>query len=411
MPVANITLLLKNDLFMKKMLFYIFVLTCVVACENTANENHSSSKPEKGSKQQTENPINPSGFKIMKGTNLSHWMSQVFGWSPREKFITQNDIKLIAELGFDHVRLPIDEENLWDEDGAIIDSSLQDLTSCLGWCMESGLRVVVDLHILRSHHFNSRNNEGAMTLWTDTLAQEKFIDLWRNLSSYLKHYPDSMVAYEPMNEPVAPEHEMWNELITKCIKEIRNLEPNRVIVLGSNRWQKPFTYPYLEIPQGDKNIILSYHSYHPYFLTHYKAYWSPAKDYDGPVVYPGVLITEDAYQQYVDTTNKPLVDRLAEEKATEFYDKNVLQKIAQPAINKAKEYGLQLYCNEFGCLPNIPDSVRQRYYSDIKTVFKENGIAFANWDYKGDFGIRKWNRTEFVNEEVDTAIVRILISE
>lgn len=393
---------------LKSILPAIAIVVCIAAC-NTPNKETNSQEVTKTTN--TDSCMNPSGFKIQKGINLSHWLSQSFGWSPRNKYITRDDIRFLDSLGFDHVRLPIDEENLWNEEGSVIDSSLQHVTNCIDWCIEHDMRIVIDLHILRSHHFNSRNDEGAMTLWSDTTAQQKFIQLWRNLSSYLKHYPDSMVAYEPMNEPVAPEHDQWNKLITSCIKEIRKLEPNRVIILGSNRWQKPFTYPYLEIPKGDKNIILSFHSYHPYFLTHYQAYWSPAKDYPGPVSYPGVTISQENYDKYIDTTNKKLVDRLAEEKATELHNKEVLQKIAQPAIDKAKEYGLQLYCNEFGCLPNIEDEVRYRYYRDVTSMLRDNNIAYANWDYKGDFRIRVWDRKEFKNKELDTSLVKILLDK
>ena len=54
-------------------------------------------------------PANPAGFAIHRGTNLSHWLSQDFGWAPRTEWITENDIRYIASAGFDHVRLPVDE--------------------------------------------------------------------------------------------------------------------------------------------------------------------------------------------------------------------------------------------------------------------------------------------------------------
>ena len=31
-------------------------------------------------------PQNPAGFAIKRGTNISHWLSQDFGWAPRENF-------------------------------------------------------------------------------------------------------------------------------------------------------------------------------------------------------------------------------------------------------------------------------------------------------------------------------------
>ena len=60
----------------------------------------------------------PSGFKVKRGTNISHWLSQ----SPRRgaerrAWFTREDVAWLAALGFDHVRLPIDEEQMWDANG------------------------------------------------------------------------------------------------------------------------------------------------------------------------------------------------------------------------------------------------------------------------------------------------------
>ena len=352
--------------------------------------------------------FNPSGFEIYRGVNISHWLSQTGPWAPRDKFFTKKDVKLIDSLGFDHIRLPIDEEILWNEDGSVNMESLQDVKNCINWCAEYGLSVVVDLHILRSHHFNARNNEGEMTLWVDTAAQDNFIRLWENLSEFLKDYPNDMVAYELMNEPVAPDHEQWNVLIHRAIKVIRQKEPNRVIIFGSNRWQQPFSFPFLKVPEGDKNIILSVHTYHPYFVTHYKAFWSPARFYEGPVQYPGQCISDSAWDTYVDTTNVPLMVRLEEEKARKIYNKDTLQAIIQEAVDKATEVGLQLYCNEFGCLPNIPEEMRLRYYQDVTDNFRENNIVFANWDYKGNFSIVGWDSENSKTLEPNMALIDIL---
>ena len=71
---------------------------------------------------------NPSGFEIRRGVNLSHWLSQCFGWSPRPTFITEDDVRFIASLGFDHVRIPIDEKELWTEDGRLLAINHQTFT-------------------------------------------------------------------------------------------------------------------------------------------------------------------------------------------------------------------------------------------------------------------------------------------
>lgn len=346
-------------------------------------------------------------FTLEKGINLSHWLSQVFGWSPREKFITETDIKTIKSLGFDHVRLPVDEEELWDTEGNKIDSAWQYMTDCIDWCVNNDLRVVIDMHILRSHHFNAANNEGAMTLWTDVAAQDNFLDLWTQLSEVLKPYSTDMLAYELMNEPVAPEHDMWNKLLARLHAHVRALEPDRMLSFGSNRWQFPSFYPYLEIPEGDKNIILSIHTYDPLLITHYRAYWLPIETYTGPVSYPGMCISPEDYDKYTDKANKAQLDFIEEH--NRHFDKAELIRVMQPAIDKAKKLGLKLYCSEFGCLPSIPQEMRMQYYQDMISIFKENNIAFCHWDLKGDFGIMEWDKKNYTSGSVHKDVVDVLI--
>ena len=352
---------------------------------------------------------NPSGFELHRGINISHWISQSGNWVDRPTFFTKKDVEFLHDMGFDHIRLPIDEENIFDEHGKAIDSTFKDITNAIDWCIEYNMRVIIDLHILRSHHFNARNNEGKITLWNDPKAQDHLLDIWDSISKRIGHYPNAMVAYEFMNEPVAPEHEMWNVLVEKVHKKIRSLEPNRVLMIGSNRWQKPHTFPYLRIPSNDKNIILTVHTYHPYFVTHYQAFWSAAKFYTGPIHYPGIPITDEDYNKYVDTTNIPLVSRINEEKCREYFDKQKLQTILQPAIDKAKEYGLQLYCSEFGCLPNVDRETRLRYYLDITDVFRDNSISYSSWDYKGHFGIVNYDNEKKIATKIDTALIKLLV--
>jgi endoglucanase len=350
----------------------------------------------------------PNQFIISTGINLSHWLSQVpSSWKMiRDTFITQKDIQQIAKFGFDHVRIPIDEKEMWTESGEPIESSFQYLTNCLDWCQAAGLRAIVDLHILRSHHFNAQNNEGQITLWTDTTAQDTFIALWEELSSRLNKYPVGMVAYEIMNEPVADDPEDWNSLVARTMRVIRKNEPDRVIVIGANRWQTADNFPFLKVPEGDTNIILGLHTYDPITVTHYKAGWNPMRDYMGPVHYPGLPVQPEDIKKFTQPDSET---RKFIEDANKIYNQDMLESIIQPAIDRAKELGLKLYCGEFGCLPTIPREMRLQYYRDITDVFRKNNIAFAAWDYKGDFAIVPYDRTKSIDLEPDRELISILV--
>jgi endoglucanase len=332
---------------------------------------------------------NPAGFEIRRGINISHWLSQDFGWTPRSIFITENDLKFIARCGFDHVRIPIDEKELWAEDGTPNEEAFDLLLEGIGWARAHDLRVIVDLHTVRSHHFNAANEGGSPnTLWSDPEAQQNFLSLWTELSSRLRVFPVDAVAYEIMNEPVADDHEDWNRLINAAHKLIRAEEPDRVLIFGSNLWRIPSTLPALKVPEGDKNIILSTHTYSPLLFTHYRAEWTPLKVYTGPVQYPGPVIDRPALDKLLEGAPKNFVD-IASNAADDWGPERLREELA-PAIERARELGLQLYCGEFGCLPTVPRADRLAYYRDIIDVFESEGLAWANWEYKGDFGIFEW---------------------
>jgi endoglucanase len=319
-------------------------------------------------------------FEVNRGTNIAHWLSQSQARGvERQKFFTKADVEAIAKMGFDHVRLPIDEEQMWDEQGKRHDDAFQLMTNCIDWCGENNLRVIVDLHILRSHHFNA----DVKPLWTDSKEQEKFYDLWRDLSKALKKYPTNLLAYELINEAVADDPELWNNLVANAVKAIRQLEPQRTIVIGSNRWQSTDTFDVLKVPGNDKNILLSFHFYEPFLLTHYHASWTGLKNYKGPVHYPGTILTQTEFDALPAEMKEPAKNWVGRE-----FNKKVLLEKWQKPIAKAKELGLPLYCGEFGIITGPPREDMLRWYQDMIDLFEENGIGYANWNYKsGSFGL------------------------
>ncbi|HOT14914.1 MAG TPA: cellulase family glycosylhydrolase [Bacteroidales bacterium] len=351
--------------------------------------------------------MNPSGFLIKRGVNLSHWLSQDFGWAPKYSYINEHDIKFIDSIGYDHVRIPVDEIELWDENGKLIEKAVKCLTNCLDWCEKYDLRAIVDLNTVRAHHFNAANEGGKITLWADSAAQANFVNLWVQLSDILNKYPVNMVAYEILNEAVAPEHDDWNKLMNRTVAEIRKKEPERVLVIGPNMWQIAPNLKFLKLPEGDKNIILSFHTYSPMAFTHYKASWTPMKYYNGPVHYPGQIITNEDYQKYIDTTNAALVAQTAD--ARDVYNKKRLLEVFQSGVEYAKSKNLQLYCGEFGCLPTVERKDRLQYYSDMVSVLEENNIAWCDWEYKGDFGIYFFDTEKAISLRPDFELIHILL--
>lgn len=337
-------------------------------------------------------------FNIQRGINISHWLSQSNRRGiEREEFFTREDVKRIADLGFDHIRLPIDEEQMWDEAGNKEIRAFELLHNALGWAMDEGLRIIVDLHIIRSHHFNLPENP----LWTYRAEQEKFVDLWRQLSAELKDYPLDKVAYELMNEPVADDHELWNLLVEETIEAIRKTEPTRKIVVGSNRWQSVDTFQYLRIPENDPHIILSFHFYEPFLLTHHQASWTHIGVFDGPVRYPGQTVNPDDIDPSLPSN---VIESLHYHNG--YFTREKLEELIMQPIEFAKRHNLPLYCGEFGCFPTVPRESLLNWYADVTDIFENHQIAWTKWDYKGGFGIIDRETGEEITDILDIILDR-----
>ncbi|MCU0246759.1 MAG: glycoside hydrolase family 5 protein [Bryobacter sp.] len=325
-------------------------------------------------------PADP--FPLRRGTNISHWLSQSRRrGEERRAWFRRADVAFLAGLGLDHLRIPVDEEQLFTEAGAPDPEAFQLLNNALNWCDEFSLRAIVDLHILRSHHFNASEKP----LWTQPAAQERFFDCWRQISSQLKRRSPLKVAYELMNEPVADDPEQWNSLVGKCAKVVRELEPERRLVIGSNRWQSVDTFDALRVPAGDPFLILSFHYYHPMVLTHYQASWTKVGEYKGPVTYPGRLVPEDAHKAQPEALQKAMSPQRI------VFDRSTTETMLAQPLAASRRLGLPLYCGEWGCIDRAPMESRVRWFRDVRSVFEAHQIAWTTWDYKGGFGLLKDN--------------------
>jgi len=350
---------------MKPFLFALF-LSVVIAFSS-----YSAPNGEKETKKQGK-------FVIHRGLNVSHWLSQTdIRGKERKEYMQEHDFKNIAQMGYDHVRIPIDEEQMWDTLGNKNKEAFDLLNQGIKWALQNNLKVIVDLHILRSHHFNSDSKR----LWEDPFAQEQFYGFWDQLSAELKQYPNDKLAYELLNEAVADNSEDWNNLIAKGIQTVRKHEPTRVIIVGSNKWQMVYTFPELKIPENDTNLMLSFHFYEPFIITHYKTWWSPMFPFDGALHYPGNTIDTAEYPQWDETVRKVLKDQNG------YYSREVFKEKIGLAVEIANKYKLPLYCGEFGCYPSTPVSLRQQVYKDLISVFDEYNIAWCHWNYKNDFPV------------------------
>ena len=99
-------------------------------------------------------------MKLERGINLGGYLSQcVHNTEHYDAFIQEEDIRKIASMGFDHVRLAIDYEVLEDEYGRTREEGFAYVTRVVEWCKRQGLNIVLDLHKAYGYDFNNAGDK------------------------------------------------------------------------------------------------------------------------------------------------------------------------------------------------------------------------------------------------------------
>ena len=323
-------------------------------------------------------------LKLKKGINLGGFLSQCKEYTTAhyETFITEDDIKNIADMRFDHVRFPIDYEVLEEEDGTEIKANYRYIDDTLEWCKKYGLNVVLDVHKTWGYFFDNAATEGLNTLFDSPEAQERFLNLWEKLSSRYGNL-SSYVAMELLNEVVNPEYsERWNALIKKAVAIIRKNAPDTTIIYGGVEWNSAGTLKLLEKP-ADDNTIFTFHYYEPLLFTHQKAPWVPTISPELKVHYPADMKWYKEESIKIGMQGMPCANSPAKTMGVEYHENMI-----SSALEVAKNTGIPLYCGEFGVIDRADEEDAIRWYSDIFELFKKYDIGYSLWSYKEmDFGV------------------------
>lgn len=321
---------------------------------------------------------------FMKGVDLGGWISQFdeFSKDHFDTFITEEDIRTIAGIGFDHVRVPVDYNVLQDDEGKIKEEGFAYLENCRKWCEKYGMNMIIDLHECYGYSFDPLKEMDRRAFFYDTDLQERFLDLWRVIAEKFNDYPDS-VAFEPLNEVVLMDvKDAWNDVASRYVEMMRTIAPASYIVIGGVCYNNVNTVKYINVPL-DNRIVYNFHCYDPHIFTHQGAYWVHGMPEDFRIGYPKTLAE---YDKALEGSDVELDDRydLPYDKVTgEWF----FSEIIAPAVSKAEQDNVPLYCGEYGVIDLADNDDKLRWLRDIHAAFDKYGIGHALWNYKEkDFG-------------------------
>lgn len=320
-------------------------------------------------------------MKLERGINLGGFLSQcVHTKEHYDTFIIEKDIKDIAKLGFDHVRIPVDYVVLETEAGERIEEGYERIDTVLDWCKKAGLNVILDLHRAYGYDFNDAGTE-ANNLFSSEPLKLRFLKLWEQITE--RFAVRDNVAFELLNEVVEKENaESWNELIDRAVAIIRSVSATAPIIYGGIQWNSVKTLKLLNKPH-DENIIFTFHFYEPLIFTHQKAHWVAAMDPNETINYPAPMEYYCKTSEKLGYQGEVVRGALSKTMGPEF-----ITEMVKEAIDAAAKYNVKLYCGEFGVIDQAPVEDTLRWYTDVDTVFRKFNIGCAAWSYKKmDFGI------------------------
>jgi aryl-phospho-beta-D-glucosidase BglC (GH1 family) len=319
---------------------------------------------------------------LRRGINLSEWFAQVYdpkGYTKEhfESWTTAQDIALIKEIGFDHVRLSVNPEPMWRNGAAdeIPAEYLGYLDAAVKMILDGGLAVVLDIH--PDGDFKAKlANDGSVA---------ELADFWRALAKHYSTYDPERVFFETLNEPELRDHYRWNGIQAYLAAAIRQGAPQHTMIVEGARWADDDDLLFLD-PLRDGNVIYNFHFYESHLFTHQGATWGDSWwHFLKGVPYPSTAENADAAAELVpDPVHQLAVKRYGTE---QWNAKRIDVEFTQVAA-WGKKWNVPLVCNEFGVYRKAANPEdRARWLNDVRTSLEKNGIGWTMWDYSGGFGI------------------------
>src|ERR1700733_7894393 len=188
--------------------------------------------------------------------------AHAFWKSYRDNYITQADIHLIHQSGFNSIRVPLHYKFFETDDAegfTLLDHVVQ-------WAHQEHLYVVLDLHAAPGGQTgkNIDDSDGYPWLFSDASAQEHTLAIWQRLARHYRNSP-TVLGYDLLNEPVPnyPKLEPLNAAVEPFYKRlaaaIRQVDTHHILILGGSEWDTNFS---IFGPPFDNNVVYTFHRYH-----------------------------------------------------------------------------------------------------------------------------------------------------
>ena len=212
-----------------------------------------------------------------------------------DTYITEGDVQRVKMWGFDHIRLGFDQIVLEEAPGKYRERTMRKLVEFVGWCRKHKVNAVLNLHKAIGNYCDIP--EKKQLLDTPEL-QDRFVALWLEIERRFHDAPE--VAFELLNEVRDVDPAKWNRLADRTLKAIREVNPDRWVVIGSTCWNSPDKLAVLQV-WDDPRVVYTFHMYNPHHFTHQRGVLQAGPLYQNDEVpYPGTAFVRKALKPAVD---------------------------------------------------------------------------------------------------------------
>lgn len=328
-----------------------------------------------------ETPAHQNAKKFLHGVNLGNYLEAPRGQDWGQNY-TSRDFEEIRKAGFDHVRIPIGWQNYTGPGPQFIleEEIFGKVDPLVQWALDHQLNVIINVH-----HFDDFTTAPAA-------HKDRLVAIWEQLARRYAKLPES-VAFELLNEPKdAATTTVLNPIYQELIAAIRTTNPTRPIFVGPGQFNRVAELANLNLPESDQNLIVTVHSYDPYYFTHQGASWgdAPIRNLRG-VQFPGPPQTPLAVPE---GASKDLQNWLGQYNTLPA-DRNpcsprAMRELVADAREWSEYYGRPVHFGEFGAYFVADAQSRASYCREYRQAIEEAGLGWALWDWSA--GFRYWDK-------------------
>jgi endoglucanase len=313
--------------------------------------------------------------------------------------IQENYFPLIRQAGFDTVRIPIRwSAHAKDEAPYTIEP---EFFQRVDWVIDKALEYDLNA-VINVHHYDELF-AAPSTHWT------RFIEIWKAIAERYKDKP-TQLYFELLNEPHGNlTKARWEKLLSETILAIRQIDNSHTIIVGGADWGGIKGLFNLALPEGERNLICTFHFYDPMLFTHQGAEWVSEEYSTLGVVWPGppdveVTPVPEAfkvnwvYTWFSQYNAFPLETNPAGPKP--------IQTSFEWAERLRERLDCPMWLGEFGAYSKADMQSRINWTSFVREQAESLEIPWAYWEFGAGFGI--YDRE---NERWNTDLLNALIPE